>query len=543
MKKLSKELLKKFFIGTLLFLFSFLPLRETLLKLSFTNSTFDFFFVLFAIAFPHIIRSIAIAIIVSVIFFSLKSVALPRGVIEKEIYKLKKRRFFKNLFYGTILIGPLIFPFRSGIIIFNILSNLVSFSPYFSFLSFLLLPFSFMDLTLFLEALLISFFLLHLLKIISVKFGTVIIKTKNKVIEEGKESEFIVTAESRIPLFCFFMPPFKMKVRVNKANFIKTKYELILKKKFPIGYYRLDILQFRIATFPFFFSTVFKTVSNSVELTVLPKIKMKNVLYSKNPFAARETGDLVKRVSGGSLEFSGIKEFSPGDPVSKIWWKGLAKGGKLLKKDFFSLAEDRWILMVDLSNPNMSRKDEETLLTFSRAFVETFTRKDIEIGIHIISPNASTIKYSTKKRELMSFLIKHWHDFKHLSYKGSKLILKDAVGNIENIEKRCKASGISLSSFVYYAGLIKKPKKTFYWGRTKIFKKNLKSFTTTLKKSGKMLVVTAGMPEDLVDEIKKVARVKKCPVLFASLQKVPKARTFIIPKQHPEKMIWRLMYA
>ena len=168
MKKLSKEMLKKFFIGTLLFLFSFFPLRETLLKINFSNSTVDFFFVLFAIAFPYILRSIAMAIIAGVILFSLKSMALPRGFVEKEIYRLKKRRFFKNLFYGVLLILPLIFPFKSGTIMLNIISNMISFSSYFGFLSILFLPFSFMDITLFLEALLISFFLLHLLKIVSI---------------------------------------------------------------------------------------------------------------------------------------------------------------------------------------------------------------------------------------------------------------------------------------------------------------------------------------------------------------------------------------
>jgi hypothetical protein len=257
----------------------------------------------------------------------------------------------------------------------------------------------------------------------------------------------------------------------------------------------------------------------------------------------RDTGDLIKKVSGSSLEFAGIKEFSPGDPVSKIWWKSLAKGGKILKKDFFSLAEDRWFLVIDISDPNMKPEDEAALFAFSRAFVEMFTRKDIEVGLHIISPGASFLNYSTKKKDLLSFIVKHWSEFRHISHEGSREIIKDIVGESSQIEDRCKINGISLSSFLFYSGLFTKQKKTFYWNKEKIFDNSITEMLKNLKKSGKILVVTPKMSEEFVDKIRKFASIKKCHLLFASFEKVPKAQTYIIPRKDPEKAVWRLIYA
>jgi hypothetical protein len=257
----------------------------------------------------------------------------------------------------------------------------------------------------------------------------------------------------------------------------------------------------------------------------------------------RETGDLVKKISGGSLEFAGIKDFSPGDPVSKIWWKGLAKSGKLMKKDFFSLAEDRWLLVIDLSDPNMKKEDEAALFTFSRAFVEMFTRKDIEVGIHIISPGASFLTYSTKKKDLLSFIVKHWSEFRHISHEGSREIIKDIVGDSSQIEDRCKVNGISLSSFLFYSGLFTKQKKTFYWSKDRVFRDNMTELLKNLRKSGKILVVTPKMSEGFVDQVRKLSSIKKCSLLFASFEKVPKAQTFIISRNNPEKTVWRLVYA
>ncbi|MBR9680307.1 MAG: DUF58 domain-containing protein [Candidatus Altiarchaeota archaeon] len=543
MRKQWRLILKRATIGGLLLLVSTMPWKDVLLSLTLSNKNLDLIWVLFAMILPNILRFIALGVLASAAFFAIKMVTLPRSFIEKEMYRLKKRKIIKNLIYSLLVLVLLLFPTLSGTHMSQVLNTFFGSLPW---LLPIYLPFYFFyyaDLLLLLEALIVSFFLVHLIKMLSVEFSTIKPDLTNTVFEEGKEIKFKILMESKLPLLPYPRLPFKASAHV-KSNLLKTKHELEVVAKLPMGYYRFDVLKFEIASMPFFFSTYFKTSTKPVEITVLPKIKVKNVLYNKNPFQIRETGDLIKRVSGSSLEFAGIKEFSPGDPISKIWWKGLAKGGKMLKKDFFSLAEDRWILVIDLSNPLATKEEEAALLAFSRAFIETFTRKDIEISVHLISPNYSYAKYSTKKKELLSFLVRHWSDFRSLSHDGARAVLKDAVGSeVEEIEDRCKHSGISLSSFLFYSGLLKESKSVFEWSRKYSFDSSIKGFMKNMTKSGKILVLTPGMTENMVDEIIKVAKIKHSQLLFASFDKVPKAKTYVIPKVNPEKVVWRLMYA
>ncbi|MBR9681264.1 MAG: DUF58 domain-containing protein [Candidatus Altiarchaeota archaeon] len=545
MKRNIRALIGRFFLGMAFFLFSLLPLRTMLMNIRLSDPNADFAFVLFAIAFPHIIRFISIGILSHTIFLMVKIMTMPRSLVERSLYRLRKKKIFKNLVYISIILAMFLFPGKSGTAIQVMANNLFNALPLgFMVLYPFFIPIGFMDILLFAQAFLIASFLLHVIKILSLRFATIETTMKQKVTDRGKKVKLTIHAKSPLPLISKPVFPFKVKQK-SKSSFFGNKYSINIEGDFEVGYYRYDVMKYQIATFPFFFSNVFKATNNPAEFTVLPKIKVKNSLYVKNPFIVRETGDLIKKVSGSSLEFAGIKEFAPGDPPSKIWWKGLAKDPtKLLKKDFFNPAEDRWILMIDLSDPDMKKEDETAILNFSRAFIEIFTRKDIEVAIHLISPTSTFINYSSRKRDLLSFLIKHWVEFKHLSHDGAKLILKDVIGkDSEVIEERCRAGGISLSSFLIYSGLMKKPKQFFQWRRKRIVANSLMEITKGLKKSGKMLVVTPGMTEEMVDDIKKVARAKHCRLLFTSFEKIPRAKSYVISRKAPESSVWRLIYA
>ena len=538
-----KIMLRRFALGVFLFIVSLMPLRNALLKIKFIDGNMDFLFVLFAIVLPHIIRTIAMGIVISAMFLFFKVIAMSQGKVEASLYKLRKRRWLKNSFYALVVFVPLIFPVRSGVSLASV-SNALMTLPY--GLNVVAVPFvllSYMDVLLAFEAFVVASFFIHILRVLSIKYGSITPVVRNKVLEEGKEAEFLLEAKSPFPLFSFPRMPFKMGSQID-ARFLKRGYTVRAAGKLSVGYYRFDVLKFEVATFPFFFSTVYKTTSRPVSITVLPRITAKNVVYTKNPYMIKESGDLVKKVTGSSLEFAGIREFIPGDPPSKVYWKALAKGGELLTKDFFSPAEDRWILMIDASNPYAKSQEVESMLKFSRAFVELFTRKNVEVSIQLIAPTYASINYSSKKKDLLSFIIKHWGEFRHISHEGAREILKDAIGrDYEEIEERCKKSGISMSSFLFYTGLVKKPKKVFHWKRGAIIEQSMLEFTKSLRKSGKILFVTPGMPDKLVDKVRKVARARRCALLFAAPVKIPRARSYIIDKKTPERSVWRLMYA
>ncbi|MBR9679479.1 MAG: DUF58 domain-containing protein, partial [Candidatus Altiarchaeota archaeon] len=443
MREPLSSVVKRFAAGGLLFLVSMLDWRDWLLNIRLADSNLDFALVLFAIALPHLLRAIAIGLMASAAFRFLKFMAMPKAKVEKEIYRLRKKHIIKNAFYVGIALLPLLFPAKSGFTMGAIVIQLMSFIPYVSFLLSPLLLIGYMDTLLFLEALLVSCFLIHILRILSLRSAQIEPVIKNSVFEEGKPVSFKLRMKSKLPLLSFPQLPFKLESSTS-SSLLKNRHELKVSGKLDMGYYRFDVLKFQLASFPFFFSNVYKTTSKPAELTVLPRIKAKNVVYTKNPYMIKESGDLVKRQSGSSLEFSGIREFVPGDPLSKVWWKGLAKSGKMLTKDFYSPSEDRWILVIDASSPETDKEAEENLLRFSRAFIELFTRKDVAISIHLVAPTYSHIGYSSNKRALLSFLIKHWGEFRHISEEGAKEILKDAVGDeYKEIAERCRKSGIS----------------------------------------------------------------------------------------------------
>ncbi|MBR9689493.1 MAG: hypothetical protein GOV01_01170, partial [Candidatus Altiarchaeota archaeon] len=78
MRKQWKVILKRGILGAVIFVVSLLPLRQLFLSLSFDNKNLDFVWVLFSIAIPHIIRFIALGILISAVFFAIKMITLPR---------------------------------------------------------------------------------------------------------------------------------------------------------------------------------------------------------------------------------------------------------------------------------------------------------------------------------------------------------------------------------------------------------------------------------------------------------------------------------
>jgi len=533
--------LRDFGIGSALFFLSILPLKKVLLTFRFSNPDIDFLYVLLILLLPSIFRFLSLTFFTKGAIYLLKLIFLPRWMMEREIYRLVKRSWFKSLFYSSILFLFFLFPFRANHIFMELIDNMRRALPFYFFpLYFPLYFISYMDIGIFFQSVVVGGFLLHLLKVAGAKRAWIGFHGK-KIFEAGRDVSF------EIELGGFMVPipqlPFNLKQRIH-SDFFKRRVRIEVEGKLPVGYYRFDLLRFVIATFPFFFSTVYRVSNDEIEITVLPKIKMKNYVYPKNPYLVRETGELIKKVSGSSLEFAGIREFQLGDPLSRVWWKSLAKGGKLLSKDFYAPAEDRWILVVDLSAPEIEERERDALLTFVRTFVEIFTRKDVEISIHMITPYYSFIDYSTKKRDLISFITKHLREFQHMSYKGARKVLEDAVdGEVDVMERRSKRGGISLQAMLFYSGVIRRPRKLFYWSRKAAVSDGVAEMVKSVRKSGKIVVVTPKMEKELADMFKRIAISRKCPLIFASFERVPHHRTYLISRENPERSVWRLMYA
>jgi hypothetical protein len=282
------------------------------------------------------------------------------------------------------------------------------------------------------------------------------------------------------------------------------------------GYYNFDIVPLSIFTLPFFHTTVYKVCDENSDISVVPALKYKTLLYIRRPAVAKETGSLIRKQLGSSLDFADMRPYTHEDPLSRIWWKGLAKYGELLVKEFHSFAEDRWMLVLDFTNPNLAEQGIKGMLRFSRIFIELCTRKDIAIGLSAFAPTFHYINYEINKRDLLSGLTKLTIPLYEISPHGVELIMQDALGpDLEKLKRKCRKRHMTLSMVYSYSGLGQQ-KSYFSWKGKNIFKNSMRKFFINLKRSGKIVLVTDGNPKNLemFRKFKAICEHRRCSYLL-----------------------------
>jgi hypothetical protein len=352
-------------------------------------------------------------------------------------------------------------------------------------------------------------------------------QTSAHLCQQGEEVVMRTSLRSPFPAPTVSLPlcsiPWKkMESRKKKSrgDLFSTRFENTETLSLREGYYNFDIVPIRVFTFPFFHTKIYRVCDANSDVSVLPQLRFKTRMVIQKPIVAREASSLVKMQLGSSLDFAGIREYSHGDPMSRIWWKGLAKYGKLLVKEFHSFGEDRWMLILDFSNPNLGEDEVQDMLEFSRLFIELCTRKDISIGLSTFSPAFHYADYTTSKKNLLSSLARVTSPLYEISPKGVELIMKDALGpDIERLKIKCRRKNMTLSMVYSYSGLGKQ--KTFFsWSGKKTFKDCTKKLFVNMKRSGKILLITDGDPNnlDMFRKFKAICMNRRCSYLFVLTQ-------------------------
>jgi len=324
------------------------------------------------------------------------------------------------------------------------------------------------------------------------------------VCQEGETVTLTTSMQSPLPLPALSLPAapipsgkiigWKMK---SEKNLLSTSVRNAEDYQLREGYYNFDLVPVKISTLPFLSTTVYKVSDTNSDVSVLPDLKFRTRMFIQRPTIAKETGSLIRRQLGSSLDFADMREYTHDDPFSRIWWKGLAKYGKLMVKDFHSFGEDRWMLVLDFTNPNMGEENAKSMLRFARLFIELCTRKDIAIGLSAFSPTFRYTDYQTSKKNLLTSLTKVTSPVYEISTKGIELIMKDAVGaDIGKLEVKCRNKKITLSTVYFYSGL--GSRNTFFsWRGEETFMNCMKRFFTSVKRSGKIVIVTDGNPANI----------------------------------------------
>jgi hypothetical protein len=517
------------------YLIIFFGLENLLLNIKFGYAPLDFMYVLGVSFLPAIIAGIGYGILISVGFLLIRYVILPVHRVEKHYMGIKGgslKKYILIVAFAVLLlfvipyfmrnvsisgdvissidrsslqassafyaiggqIGALLGPLASAILL---LLNIMFIKPFFIFYPVRL------------DAMFASLFVSSLLyHSAMVSFSKRHVKIDRHasihLCQEGEKVEMRTSISSPFPsptvsLPTCSIPGRRVEKRKNKSggDLFSMKSEnretLMLKE----GYYNFDIVPIRIFTLPFFHTKIYRVCKTNSDVSVLPKLHFKTRVMIRKPSVARESGSLVKKQLGSSLDFAGMRQYCHEDPLSRIWWKGLAKYGELMVKEFHSFGEDRWMLILDFTNPDLKEEGVTGMLTFSRLFIELCTRKDIAIGLSAFSPTFRYFDYTTSKKNLLSSLTKITSPLYEISPKGIEMIMQDALGpDIEKLKIKCRRKNMNLSMVYSYSGLGKK--KTFFsWKGRSAFSNCIKSFFVNMKRSGKIVLVTDGNPKNL----------------------------------------------
>lgn len=533
-------------------------LKGLMLNLKFGYAPIDFIYVLAVAFLPYIIAGIGYGILFSVGLLLLRYMVFPVHRVERHYMGIKGGGLKKYLFITAIIVVLLfVIPYfiRDGLVFGGFLStidrsslqassfvyaigdrlgfllgtladmillllNLMFIKPFFLFYSVradALLASLFMS-SLFYHSAMVSF---------SKKHMKVERHASKHLCQEGEEIVMRTKLHSPFPaptvsLPLCSIPARKMQKRKKKSDNdlfsmrFENKETLLLKE----GYYNFDIVSIRIFTFPFFHTKIYKVCETNSDVSVLPKLHFKTRVMIHKPSVARESGSLVKKQLGSSLDFAGMREYCHDDPLSRIWWKGLAKYGELLVKEFHSFGEDRWMLILDFTNPNLGEKDVKGMLAFARLFIELCTRKDIAIGLSAFSPTFHYFDYTTSKKNLLSSLTKVTSPLYEISPKGIELIIQDALGpDTEKLKVKCRKKNMTLSMVYSYSGLGKQ--KTFFsWKGKGAFKDCMKKFFVQMRRSGKIVLVTDGSPKniEMFKKFKAISMNRHCRYLLVLTQ-------------------------
>ncbi len=512
-------------------LFSVIGIYRILGMLSTGIPTVDFLYVLFVAFLPQIIASIGYGILISVAFIFVKYRVYPPHRLERSYMGIKKTGLRRSiLLAGIIAMLLFVVPYfarditTTGMYIDGASSFLANFasslgyiggeyvgpviqavaSPLFGIASLMTLGpltlFYNVRLDAFLCAMFLSALFYHTTMVgLSARSARVTRDVSRHLCQDLDKVTLKTTMVMPIPAPNVNLKSGKPKSSPIKGWKIDTRKNMAFTKVentedivMQEGYYNFDIVPIRVSTMPFLRTTIYKVCAENADVSVVPRLRYKTAATTRKPSVTKDTGSLIRKQLGSSLDFAGIRNYNHGDPLSRIWWKGLAKSGKMLVKEFHSFGEDRWMIILDFSNPNMKEDEVKGMYRFARLFIELCARKDIAVGLSSFSPNFHYSNYSGSKKDLLSALTRMTSPLYEISAKGTELILKDALGgDMDKLKRKCRKKKITLPMVYSYSGLGKRTTMLSWKGR-RVFDSSMKEFFIKLRRSGKIVIVTDG---------------------------------------------------
>lgn len=166
------------------------------------------------------------------------------------------------------------------------------------------------------------------------------------------------------------------------------------------GYFDIPVIRIE-STYPLGLIRAFSYCTFSDMILIYPKIiSCEYMLQKETGTAAVKTESHRSTNTRGNDEISGLKKYTPGDPINLIAWKQLALGRGLMVKDFS--ADDAMDMFLN-ENSIKSRDTEEQISMLTYAVLD-LSRRNIRFGFRFreifISPDSGPEHRQRILREL-----------------------------------------------------------------------------------------------------------------------------------------------
>lgn len=186
----------------------------------------------------------------------------------------------------------------------------------------------------------------------------------------------------------------------NRVNIFQST--VILNKR---GFFLLGPTEL-ISSDPFGFFTSTKIFPSKNNLIVFPKISKLN-RFPLLPADMTGGASLLLQTTHPTPQAAGVREYSPGDPLSRVHWPTTVRRDKLMVKEFDEDSQSSVWLLLDAQKGKYVRQNEKIEPAYDRNYVSTGKTKEVVLPRdsfeYAVSIAASIAKYFLEKNLTVGF--------------------------------------------------------------------------------------------------------------------------------------------
>lgn len=108
-----------------------------------------------------------------------------------------------------------------------------------------------------------------------------------------------------------------------------------------------------------------QTTGSTIDVKVYPKVQYVKQIGIRPPLARNWPGEILTKKHGSGLEFYGIRDYSPGDPLRRVNWKASARYPDLLSNQYRGEFGGDAIIVLDGRRQSEIGVPPESTLTYS----------------------------------------------------------------------------------------------------------------------------------------------------------------------------------